>query len=324
MRVLIVHYYVGRGGGAETAVRNQAKALSANGVQSEVTNRNPFVFMPNRIKEFDLIHFHTIHIEMGLAPLVEARKNKVPHCVSLHDYWPFCQGRMLLKNFDEGCAAVEGRCDGKCRFSPTSELTRSQLKGTPTIIFNNKSAEIMRRNGVEISAIIPHGIDTEFFSCPESKERDWGKIITVAAWASHPSKGMHILRKALSMSGLGATLVTGKTHEVVRDSLCNSGIFIFPSVYEETFGLSLVEAMSCGCACISTDVAGPLDIIENNINGVIVKKRDVEALAGAMSMLSQDPLLCWQLGSAAKKKANEEYSLSKYGARLKEFYETIV
>jgi len=322
MKVLIVHYYVGQGGGAETAVRNQIRALALHGVEAVHTDKNPFVYI-DLLKGIDLIHFHTIHITMGTRPLEMAREKGIPHCISLHDYWPFCvNNRMLLKDFDQSCEAVDGVCDRSCG-SASAESFIASLAGTPTITFNQKSAEIMRRNGVAVTAVIPHGIDTDFFYCPEG-ERDWQKIVTVAAWASHQSKGMHILRRALEISGLSATLVTGKPHEVVRDTLCSSGIFIFPSVYEETFGLSLVEAMSCGCACISSDVAGPLDIITNGIDGVLVPKRDPQALADAMLTLYNNPFLCWQLGMAARRTVLSSYTLYDYGARLKEFYESLL
>lgn len=325
MKVLIVHYYIGQGGGAETAVRNQTKALMEQGVEVEVTAKDPFLLPSSTLKGIDLIHFHTIHVSMNLNPLVESRKRGIPHCISLHDYWPFCTGRMLLTGFDQSCSAVEGVCDGQCQFGPTPQHWRDMLKGTPTITFNPTTAEIFDRHNIDVTAVIPHGIDTDFFSCSSPGDgRDWSKIVTVAAWASHPSKGMHILKRALSESKLSATLVTGKPHEVVRDTLCSAGIFVFPSVYEETFGLSLVEAMSCGCACITSNVAGPLNIVDHMNNGIIVPKRDIKALVNAMAMLHNDPLLCWQLGSEARRKALKEYNLTLYGKRLKEFYESLL
>lgn len=322
MKVLIVHYYVGQGGGAETAVRNQIKALSLHGVKATVTTKDPFLYT-DLLDGVDLVHFHTIHVTMGLSPLERAQKRGFPHCISLHDYWPICFERMLLRTFDKGCSAVDGVCDGNCRYPKVSSQFATILEKTPTIIFNRKSAEIMERNGIKISAIIPHGIDTDFFYCPDGP-REWGKIVTVAAWASHPSKGMHILRRALNISGLSATLVTGKPHEVVRDTLCSSGIFVFPSVYQETFGLSLVEAMSCGCACISSDVAGPLEIVSDGENGILVPRGDAEALADAMLTLHNDPLYTWQLGASARRTVESRYTLHKYGERLKRFYESLL
>jgi len=39
-------------------------------------------------------------------------------------------------------------------------------------------------------------------------------------------------------------------NEQIREELSNSHIFAYPNIYEETFCLSLLEAMSAGCLCI--------------------------------------------------------------------------
>ena len=50
-----------------------------------------------------------------------------------------------------------------------------------------------------------------------------------------------------------------------------SEIFVLPSFYEG-FPNALIEAMSVPLACISSDcVAGPGDIIEDGVNGLLVE-----------------------------------------------------
>lgn len=61
--------------------------------------------------------------------------------------------------------------------------------------------------------------------------------------------------------------------------LGESEIFVLPSLYEG-FPNALVEAMSVPLACISSNcVAGPGDIIQDNINGLLVPTADTEALS---------------------------------------------
>ena len=67
--------------------------------------------------------------------------------------------------------------------------------------------------------------------------------------------------------------------------LGESEIFVLPSLYEG-FPNALVEAMSVPLACISSEcVAGPGDIIENNINGILVPTANAEALSVALEKL---------------------------------------
>ena len=56
----------------------------------------------------------------------------------------------------------------------------------------------------------------------------------------------------------------------VGDYLRNADAFVLSS-YNEGMPISLIEAMSCKCALISTPVSGCVDIIKNGVNGYISK-----------------------------------------------------
>ena len=59
-------------------------------------------------------------------------------------------------------------------------------------------------------------------------------------------------------------------------------ILLLPSYktnnWEEVFGIVLIEAMACGLVCISTDCIGPLHIVKDMENGIIVKQKDLRML----------------------------------------------
>lgn len=67
--------------------------------------------------------------------------------------------------------------------------------------------------------------------------------------------------------------------------LSEAKIFVLPSL-SEGYPNALIEAMSVPLPCISTDcVAGPRDIIEDGINGLLVPIKDVDALYRAIIKL---------------------------------------
>lgn len=67
--------------------------------------------------------------------------------------------------------------------------------------------------------------------------------------------------------------------------MAKSSIFVLSSI-SEGFPNVLIEAMSAGVPCISFDCnAGPRDIIQNNINGILVETGNVSSLKESIDLL---------------------------------------
>jgi glycosyltransferase involved in cell wall biosynthesis len=78
--------------------------------------------------------------------------------------------------------------------------------------------------------------------------------------------------------------------------------------------------MSCGKACIATDVPGLRDIIEDGKNGLLVPSEDVTALAQAISRLSSSSELRASLGAAARKRIEERFTIEREVADHEDLY----
>ena len=69
----------------------------------------------------------------------------------------------------------------------------------------------------------------------------------------------------------------------IGNYLLQTDVFIYPSICEEVFGISVVEAMSYGVPCISNCTGGIPEIIENGINGYISEKKTGNGIFHAIS-----------------------------------------
>ena len=80
------------------------------------------------------------------------------------------------------------------------------------------------------------------------------------------------------------------------------GVFVLPSRYEGMPN-ALLEAMGFALPVVITDVSpGPLEVVTDGVEGLVVPGDDVEALKRAISRLINDPTLRLRLGEAGRKR----------------------
>lgn len=94
----------------------------------------------------------------------------------------------------------------------------------------------------------------------------------------------------------------------IESMLLKSSIYAMAS-HEESFGIVLIEAQSFGIPCIAFDSAkGALEIIENNINGYLIKNRDKQEMSNKLIKLIENKELRDSMGKESKKNS---YKFSK-------------
>lgn len=88
------------------------------------------------------------------------------------------------------------------------------------------------------------------------------------------------------------------------DKLLNKASIYLMCSYTESFGIVLIEAMSHGLPCIAFSSAeGARDLIDNNINGYLIKDRDKEKMALKTIELLNDRDKMLEIGLNNRKKS---------------------
>ena len=78
--------------------------------------------------------------------------------------------------------------------------------------------------------------------------------------------------------------------ELCRLAAESRGVFVNVA-FNEPFGLTLLEAAACGLPVLATNQGGPVDIVRNLRNGILVDPRDTAAMqAGLREMVSNQAL----------------------------------
>jgi glycosyltransferase involved in cell wall biosynthesis len=109
--------------------------------------------------------------------------------------------------------------------------------------------------------------------------------------------------------------------------LAESDIFVLPTWGRwrmEGCPVALLEAMSCGKACVATDIPGSRDLVENGKSGLLVPPENADALAAALRQLASSAELRSQLGRAARQRVLDHFRIENEVAAHEALYNEIL
>jgi N-acetyl-alpha-D-glucosaminyl L-malate synthase BshA len=88
----------------------------------------------------------------------------------------------------------------------------------------------------------------------------------------------------------------------------------------ESFGLSALEALSCGVPALGYDVGGIREVVKNGVTGALRPVGDLDGLAEYAIGLLRDPALWNATSAAAAADARERFSSDQIVARYEDLY----
>jgi glycosyltransferase involved in cell wall biosynthesis len=103
-----------------------------------------------------------------------------------------------------------------------------------------------------------------------------------------------------------------------------SDIVVHSASEPEPFGRVIVEAMAAGRAVVATAAGGVLDIIEDQVTGLLVPPKDAALMAKAIQQLLQNKEQAKMLGQRAQRYAKGHFSVGQHVAAVQRIYEKIL
>lgn len=105
-------------------------------------------------------------------------------------------------------------------------------------------------------------------------------------------------------------------HEKLKYLYSAVDMVVLPSIWQDPCPLVVLEAMASGSCLVSSDVGGIPEVVENGINGVLVRKADVDALAQAVLGVLQNANNKHQMELEARNKIVAGYMWERLVAEL--------
>ena len=294
----------------------------------------------------DLVHFHFVR---AYSPLVAVARLNGARLV-VHDHMTL--GRAVVPVAPRGPVTKE--------LVHAYKLARAALLNRfvdARVAVSGFVAESVRRSEHVDAAhlvVIEHGIDLARFLSADgaglrAEMRAGARPVVACVSRMAPEKGVDVLIRAIGRVGRDALLLlAGGGPDVerckrlagslgLRDHVRFLGVrndvervyaaadvVVTPSVCDEAFGLSVVEAMASGRPVVVTDAGAMPDLVARGKAGHVVPRGDDVALAGAIGRLVDDRALARRLGVEARTRACESYGLDRWIERTESLYAALL
>lgn len=98
-------------------------------------------------------------------------------------------------------------------------------------------------------------------------------------------------------------------------------VCVFPSIWEEPFGIPVIEAMATGAAVVATRSGAFPELIEDGHSGLLVERGNAEALAQVLLRILGDADLQRRLGRAARQRVEQMFTWDRLTGLLSRYYD---
>lgn len=179
------------------------------------------------------------------------------------------------------------------------------------------------------SMVVDHGLDTDFW-CVESEIERNNYLLSVVNlwkdrdWACGWKLWNFVIKNGLPFKVVGKNEGLSKpanSIEELRSEYQKSKIFLNTSLHSPV-PMSLLEAMACGCAIVSTNTCMIPEVVKHGYNGLI--SDDPIMLRKYCTDLLFDNNFAKMLGDNARKTIIEKYNIQRFINRWNEIFQKVL
>ena len=115
----------------------------------------------------------------------------------------------------------------------------------------------------------------------------------------------------------------------VSSAFARATLCVIPSITaasgdREGLGLVTIEAMASGCPVVASDYAAVQDIIEDGVNGLIARQKDIAEISDKISLLLSHPTWREELANTARKTSYESFSWEVCSEKYRKIYHALI
>jgi glycosyltransferase involved in cell wall biosynthesis len=296
----------------------------------------------------ELVHFHFVR---AYSPLVAVAK-AVGARVLLHDHITLGQPVRPDHPRRTPVTSLLTRGYKRARAAALNGFVDRRLAVSRFVADSVQCAEFVADGKL---GVIENGIDLTRFGAAdgttlrEELRAGAGRKIVACVSRLAPEKGVDVLIRAMALVGRDALLVLagdgpdldacralafalglgdhvrflGLRDDVERVYVA-ADVVVMPSLWDEAFGLVVVEAMASARPVVVTASGAMPEIVVHGQGGLVVPKRDEVAMAGAIGRLLDDDALRARMGQAARALAVARFGLPAWVERVMAEYAALL
>jgi N-acetyl-alpha-D-glucosaminyl L-malate synthase BshA len=134
---------------------------------------------------------------------------------------------------------------------------------------------------------------------------------------------LEAIERMVDERGLAAAVTFLGDRESVADVLPAADVFLLPSEHE-SFGLSALEAMSCGVPPVTSNIGGLPEVIQDGETGFLRNPHDVAGMSEVMVKLLQDDEFRGRMGLRARERAKRGFGKDRIVGEYLALYEELL